>query len=423
MSQEQTFAILIFLVAYGLIVYRYNLKTYFLGTAAILYILLGFLSPTEVPHSINWGVLGIFWGTLILAETFIISGVPAYLASILVRRSKNLGFAILFVSILSGFLSAFIENVATVLIVAPIALELAKRLKKSPIPFIIGIAVSSNLQGAATLIGDPPSMILASYARMTFNDFFVYLGRPSIFFAVEVGAISSFFVLYLFFRRYKEKIAKIEIIPIKTLMPTILLIILIIALSLTSIITKGNIEIPGIICVVIAFISLLIGLPKKSISAGKIIKRSDWDTMLFLASVFVVVSGLTRVGVFDLLARRIGTFCQGEVLTTFVILIIISILVSAFVDNVPFFTASLPIITALSMNFNYPKTLLLFGVLIGTTLGGNITPVGASANIIGTGILKQKGHPVSFIDFVRIGLPFSIAAVIPAAILIWIFYH
>ncbi len=422
MASDQIIALSIFLVAYSLIIIRYQFKTYFLGCAALLYVVLGLLPVNLIPNSINWGVLGIFWGTLILAETFIISGVPACLASILIRRSKNLGLAILFVSILSGFLSAFIENVATVLIVAPIALELATRLKKSPVLFIICIAIASNLQGAATLIGDPPSMILASYARMTFNDFFFYHGRPSMFFAVELGAITSFFVLYLFLRKYKERIEKIEVIPIKTLMPTILLIILIIALSLSSIITRGRMEIPGVLCIGVGIISLFF-LPPDAERPIEIIRRSDWETVLFLASVFIVVAGLTRVGVFDLLAQKIGNFCRGDLLSAYIVLIVIAIMVSALVDNVPFFTASLPVITALSLNFNYPRTLLLFGVLIGTTLGGNITPVGASANIVGTGILKKKGHPVSFFQFVRIGLPFSLAAVIPAALLIWIFYR
>ena len=409
------------MVAYFLVVWRYRWKTYFLGTAAVIYIAIGIIPVTEIPGSINWGVLGIFWGVLILAETFIISGVPAYLASTLVRRSRNLGFAILLVSMLSGFLSAFIENVATVLIVAPIALELARRLKRSPVPFIIGIAVASNLQGAATLIGDPPSMILASYARMNFNDFFFFNKKPGIFFAVEIGAVSSFFILYLFFRKYKEKIEHIGLMPIKSLMPTILLIVLIISLSLSSIITKGNMVLPGILCLGFGLLSLLTCLPPDG-SGIDIVKKSDWETVIFLASVFIVVSGLTRIGVFEILASRIGAFCKGSILAAYVVLILIAMLVSAFVDNVPFFTASLPVITALSVNFGYPRTLLLFGTLLGTTLGGNITPVGASANIVGAGILKQKGHRLTFFQFVKIGLPFSIAAVVPAVVFIWIFY-
>lgn len=151
---------------------------------ALLLLLLGAVSPKEALNAINWNVMGIFVGTLFVADIFIKSRVPTYIAEIIVDKAKNTAWAVLFICLLTGIISAFVENVATVLIVAPIALSLANKLKINPVNMMIAIAVSSNLQGTATLIGDPPSMLLGGFAKMNFMDFFFYKGRPSIFFAV-----------------------------------------------------------------------------------------------------------------------------------------------------------------------------------------------------------------------------------------------
>src|SRR3989339_376465 len=188
---------------------------------------------------INWNVMGIFVGTLVVADIFMESRFPAWLAEIIVDKAKNTAWSILLICALSGFISAFVENVATVLIVAPIALSLAKKLKINPANMMIAIAISSNLQGCATLIGDPPSMLLGGFAKMTFWDFFFYKGRPSIFFAVELGAIASFFVLYYYFRNLKEKTELIALENVRSWFPTIVLVLLIFLLACSSFIDKG----------------------------------------------------------------------------------------------------------------------------------------------------------------------------------------
>ena len=168
-------ALIIFLVAYTLFISFPKWRPYVAIIGSTLLILLGVLVPLDTLKLINWNVIGIFWGTLVVAELFMYSKVPAYLAEKLVNKSKTTGMAILYICILSSILSAFVENVATVLIIAPIAFAVARRINVSPVAMIIGVAISSNLQGTATLIGDPPSMILAGYTKMTFNDFFLYV--------------------------------------------------------------------------------------------------------------------------------------------------------------------------------------------------------------------------------------------------------
>src|SRR3989338_2667213 len=223
----KTISLLIFITAYLLFIFLPNKRTHIAVIGAALLILARVLTLKEAFLSINWNVMGIFVGTLIVADIFMESRVPAYLAEIIVDKAKNTAWSILLICLLTGLISAFVENVATVLIVAPIALSLAKKLKISPMNMMIAIAVSSNLQGTATLIGDPPSMLLGGFAKMNFMDFFVYRGKPSMFFAVELGAIASFVVLYFIFRRHKERIKLIRTEKVKSWVPTFILLFMI----------------------------------------------------------------------------------------------------------------------------------------------------------------------------------------------------
>jgi Na+/H+ antiporter NhaD/arsenite permease-like protein len=246
----------IFIAAYVSFVFFSGKRTLIAVGAAILLIVTRTISLPQAFSAINWNVMGIFVGTLVVANIFMESRVPAYLAEIIVDKAKSTAMAILLICALTGFISAFVENVATVLIVAPIALALAKKLKINPVNMMIAIAVSSNLQGAATLIGDPPSMLLAGFAKMNFMDFFFYKGRPSIFFAVEIGAFFSFIVLYLLFRRHREKTQLIAIEKVKSWVPTVILVVLIVILALSSFFDTGFSYMAGIICMIFGIIPL-----------------------------------------------------------------------------------------------------------------------------------------------------------------------
>ena len=255
--------LIIFALTYGGIVFFTKRKSYFASFGAIITIILAFIFTTNSQESaffyllksINWNVLGIFIGTLIIAEAFIESRVPALIANHLVARSKNVGLAILYICIMASFISAFVENVATVLIVAPIALEIADRQKISPVPFLIGIAISSNLQGTATLIGDPPSMILAGYMKITFNQFFIIDSKPGIFFAVQLGALASFFVLFLFYKRYRNKVYKGNEEKVISWFPTYLIILMIVLLAASSLIDPDFSYLSGAISMFLGIIA------------------------------------------------------------------------------------------------------------------------------------------------------------------------
>lgn len=422
MSQTQIVCLITFLLVYVMVIMFHRHKSIIAWAGVGVMLLIGIMPAVKLLHYINWNILGIFWGSLVVAELFIYSKIPAYIAESIIDRSKNLVWAIIWLCAFSGIISAFVENIATVLIVAPIAFEVSRKLDVSPVPFILGICLSSNLQGTATLVGDPPSMILASATRMTFNDFFIFQGRPSLFFAVEFAAIISLVVIYFLNRRHKEPIQVIKVEKIVSLFPGILLIALIIGLAIGSFMPGFMDYLGGTICVVLGVSGIIWSLFSKKIKTYHVIRDTDWETFFFLAAIFALVGSLTFTGATHKLAGIVGQFTSGNLLATYVLLVVFSVFVSAFVDNVPYFAAMVGVVATLAASHDYPVYLLLFGTIIGTTVGGNITPIGAAANIVGVGLLKKNGHDVGFIDFIKVGLPFTLAAVTAGAVFIWIFW-
>ncbi|MBM3248558.1 MAG: TRAP transporter large permease subunit [Candidatus Omnitrophica bacterium] len=421
--EPKAIALVIFFLAYTLFVFLTKRRTIVAVSAAIFLILFKVMSPKEAFFAINWNVMGIFVGTLVIANIFMESRMPAYLAEVIVNKAKNTAWSILFICILTGFISAFVENVATVLIVAPIALSLAKKLKINPMNMMIGIAISSNLQGAATLIGDPPSMLLGGFAKMNFVDFFFYRGRPSIFFAVEIGALVSFVVLYFIFRHNKEKVQLVRVEKVKSVVPTIILVGLIILLALSSFFDVGFSYMAGIICMIVGIIAMLWEkfINKTPVFDG--IKSLDWDTTFFLMGVFVLVGSITLTGWIETLSSFLSGIVGGNIFLCYTIIVFLSVLLSGFIDNVPFLAAMLPVGISLADKLAINPSLLLFGLLIGASLGGNITPIGASANIVACGILKKEGYEVRFKDFMKIGIPFTLAAVVAAYLFVWFVWY
>lgn len=417
--ETRTTALLIFLTAYILFVFLPKKRTHIALIGALLLVLLGIISPKEAFFAINWNVMGIFVGTLVVADIFMESRVPAYIAELIVDKAKNTAWAILLICALSGFISAFVENVATVLIVAPIALALAKKLKLNPVNMMIAIAISSNLQGTATLIGDPPSMLLGGFAKMTFWDFFFYKGRPSIFFAVELGAITSFFVLYFIFRNLKQKTTFIPVEKVRSWVPTILLVGLVVLLALSSFFDTGFSYAAGIICMVFAIIVLLWEKFANKGSIVKEIKSLDWETTFFLVGIFILVGSISSTGWIEVISGFLSGQIGENIFLGYTVVVFISVLLSAFIDNVPFLAAMLPVAVSMSNKLGIDPSLFLFGLLIGASLGGNITPIGASANIVACGLLKKEGYEVKFTHFVKIGLPFTLVAVSAAYLFVW----
>lgn len=410
---------LIFIATYVALVLFRRVKSQILWAGVALGVALTLISGWDVVHDINWNVMGIFAGTLLLSEFFILSHMPDAIASWLIRRTHTVGMAYLAVCIFASILSICIENIATVLIVAPIMIGLAKKINVSPVPGVIGIAIASNLQGTATLIGDPPSMILANYMHMSFNDFFVYQGKIGIFFAVQVGAIGSMLFLYWLYSRHKNEIHFEGHVKVRSWVPFIFITIMIVALTASSFVDPDFKWFGGTACVVLAFLCMAFSRFAHKKETAWVVAHYDWSTTTFLAGIFVMVGMLERVGVLDNFARFLSETVASNPVVVFNVVVWVSVAISAFIDNVPYLTAMIPVVQKLSDNLDVGMELLVFGLLIGASLGGNITPVGASANIVATGALRKHGYHVSFGEFAKIGLPFTLIATLLGSLVIY----
>lgn len=426
---QRIIVLAVFVAAYACIVAFYHRKTIVIWAAVALLVATGVLNPIEALQSVEWNVVLLYLGMLVVSDVFLHSRMPEYLATLLTSRTRSVGAAMLSICIFTGVLSMALENVAVVLLVAPVAMAIARSCKINPAPLFIGMAISSNLQGAATLIGDPPSMILAQFAGMSFNDFFIWNGRPSIFFAVEAGAIISWVVLYLFYRKRREPVSGIPLVRYRSIVPSILVLLLIAALIIGSGYTRRFPLLMGTISCVAAALSIVwygIDLKRNHTDGAPVgvrllryFARLDWQTALFLIGIFIVVGSLSRSGIMDDLARIILQVAGGSELRVYILVVGIAVLLSAFIDNVPFLVAMLPVIGVLSQELAVDPAALLFGLFIGASVGGNVTPIGASANIVAMGIVRKEGGTSSFSDFVKIGLPFTLAAVLGASLFIW----
>jgi len=420
--------ILIFLFAYTGIVLKRDKCLYFVFSSIFLLLILKIINFSEIFKFINYNVLGIFLGTSILSYLFAYSGVPSHIVDFIVEKKYQTGIIFLLICFITGLISAFVENVATIMIMAPVALEFTRKYKINPVPLFTGMAVSSNLQGCATMVGDSPSIILAMESNLNFNNFFYMpnykIGSPNgklgIFFFVEFGAILSLFVLYLFFKKEKEIHKDLgEKHEIKSFFPAILLILLIISLAITSFFQENFPYFPAVLSLFYGFTGFFWLLIKK---AEKInIRDIDWESFFLLIGIFILVGSLKKVGIIEDIANFLLKTGKNE-FTIYLMIVWISVFVSAFVDNIPYTMAMISGIKILCERLNTNPYVFLFGLLIGTCVGGNITPVGASCNVVAVGILKKNGYKVKFTDFVKIGLPFSIISVSGATFLLWLIY-
>lgn len=420
------YALCLFAATYILMLRFGKYRPYIALCSAVLFILTGMLPADQLVGAIDFNVLLMIAGTMGLVQLFIESKMPALLADLLMERVPSVQMAAVVLALFAGVISAFVDNVATVLMIAPVALEICKKLKTDPVPFIISIAVSSNLQGAATLVGDTTAIMLGSYADMNFLDFFFYQGKPSIFFAVELGALASALILAYLFRKEKEPVPKGGTRTVVTdFVPTVLLLGMIALLVGASFLPNKPDIANGLICVGLLAVGMLYSTLKthSTVTARNAVKAVDFETIGLLLGLFLMIGGISNMGVIDAAAALLAKLGGGNVFVLYTVIVWASVLLSAFIDNIPYVATMLPVITGLAQTLGIEPTLLYFGLLSGATLGGNCTPIGASANIAGIGILRKEGYEVKTRDFTRIGIPFTLAAVIPAYLYFWLLYR
>ena len=446
-------ALILFAVTYVLMMAFQKIRPYVAIGSALIFISLGIIASVspdlfgsgffnvgnstysygflQALKEIDWNVIMMIAGTMGTVYLFIESKMPQLMSDILISKMPNVKWTIFALSLFAGIVSAFVDNVATVLMIAPVALALCKKLNISPVPSIICIAVSSNLQGAATLVGDTTSILLAKAANLDFSDFFVDDGHPGMFWVVEAGALVSALIILFMFRKDNGKIEFNSRTKVEDKFPTFLLLGTIICLIAVSFIpyksaaAEGQFYKPDITNGVICIAFFVIGLIREIVfkKNTKILKASlmeiDYYTISLLIGLFVVIGGIKNAGVIDVIGNAIAKVGAGSQFLIFTVIVWISVLLSAFIDNIPYTATMLTIVPVIAANVGMEPKLLYYGLLCGATLGGNLTPIGASANITGIGILKKEGYEVKATTFMKYGVPFTLAAVITGYLLLW----
>lgn len=417
----KTIALILFLATYVAMIALPAKRAYAAAITAAIFIILRIVPLGNIPGAIDWNVLMMITGTMVTVYIFIESKMPNLIADILLDKSKNVMWVTIFLSLFAGVVSAFIDNVATVLMIAPVAMAIAKKLKISPVSMIISIAISSNLQGAATLVGDTTSIMLGGYAKMDFLDFFVMQGKPCMFFSVELGALATIPVMMYIFRKDTKPVEAKEKTKVRDFIPGILLLLNIVLL-ITASFWKEKPEITnGLICIMIAVVADMHSLlrNKDIMTAKSALLEIDFFTLLLLTSLFIVIDGLTEMGVIRDISAMIVKVGGNNMFVLYSVIVWGSVLISAFIDNIPYVATMLPVVQGIAGMLGVEPYLLYFGLLTGATLGGNLTPIGASANITGIGILRKSGHEVSMKDFMRISVPFTLVAVTVGYLFCW----
>jgi Na+/H+ antiporter NhaD/arsenite permease-like protein len=419
--------LVLFLLTYVLLLLLPKYRAYVALASAALFVILGILPVGKVFFAVDWNVIMMIAGTMGIVSLFIESKMPSLLADIIITKMPNVKWAIISLSLFAGIISAFVDNVATVLMVAPVALTISKKLNISPVKSIIAIAISSNLQGAATLVGDTTSIMLGGHADMDFLDFFFYRGKPGLFWIVQIGAVAATLVLLWVFRKEKQPIETFERTVVEDYFPTALLLGTIVLLILASFIPedKKPAITNGLICVGLMVVGIIRDIIKKrSIEPlKKTLREIDYFTLLLLGGLFIVIGGITEAGVVDEVSKLFVRVSGNNVFLMYTLLVWASVLFSAFIDNIPYVATMLPVTGGIAGMMGIDPTLLYFGLISGATLGGNLTPIGASANITGLGMLRKEGYNVSAKDFMKISVPFTLAAVTSGYVLIWLLWH
>ncbi len=445
------FALVVFAATYVLMFAFQKIRPYVAVASAAIFVIVGSVgifpeyryTLVDALGKIDWNVLMMIAGTMGTVYLFIQSGMPKLMSEILVSHIHSVKWLIVVLSLFAGLISAFVDNVATVLMIAPIAIVLCNDLEISPVPAVVCISISSNLQGAATLVGDTTSILLGKAVGLDFTEFFVVDGKPGMFWVTEAGALVSALIILFKMRRENTAVYVNDRTPVEDKVPAILLLLTVLTLIAVSFIPYKDSAEPGefykpditngLICVGY----FAIGIIRAMIKSGntKILKDTlreiDYYTLVLLMGLFVVIGGITRAGIIDMLGEAIagisGDGSRSSVFLIYTIIVWMSVGASAFIDNIPYTATMLPVVAVVTESLNGSGAemsgyLLPFGLLVGATLGGNITPIGASANIAGLGILRKEGYEVGTREFMSYSVPFTLAAVISGYVLLWLIW-
>lgn len=364
----------------------------------------------EVSSGINWATIIFIAGMMVMVEGM---GDAGFFRWLCLKLAQIVNYKIipLFISfmIMSGILAMFIDSITVILFLAAVTAELARLLKFDPIPVILAEIFMSNLGGSATMSGDPPNIIIGTSLGYTFFDFLTNTGLIAL-----IAGVAVIFYFYLRFRKELKECEDGRVGDVEHPDPmsaisnklyfviSTLIFLAVVALLVTHAQTGLSVATIGVVAAVLSLAaSLVIESPKKMLS---IVKRLDWQTLLFFIGLFVVVGGLEETGVLEYIAAFIKNISGGNLSLMVIIILWVSAIASAFIDNIPFAATMVPVIRELATSTPMLST-LAWTLAVGTDIGGNGTPIGASANVVGTSISAKEGHPVSWKKYCVVAVP------------------
>jgi|TARA_B100000315_G_scaffold39629_1_gene34475 Na+/H+ antiporter NhaD/arsenite permease-like protein len=368
---------------------------------------------TVVSHGVNWQTIIFIAGMMTMVESMAEVGFFNWLC-LLLAKLVNYRIIPILISfmLLSGFLAMFIDSITVLLFMTGVTIELARLLKFDPVPVIIAMIFSANIGGAATMSGDPPNIIIGTAFGYTFIDFVKNTG------VIAWAGMAIALVFFFFASRNTLTSAQTQTDTTTRQYPkaseaitnpllfrvNAAIFILVIVLLITHAETGLSVAIIGVIA---GALTLLAAFKQ----APHIIRRIDWRTLLFFFGLFVTVGGLEKTGVLTLLAEYIGDISQGSLFVVIPIILWFSAFGSAVVDNIPFAATMVPVIANLSQTSGFPLPTLAWTLALGADIGGNATPIGASANVVGTAIAEKEGYPISWGRYLKYGVVSTILVI------------
>jgi Na+/H+ antiporter NhaD/arsenite permease-like protein len=414
-------SLVVFVLAYAIILWRKFNIAYVALSAAVVLILLGITNPAQAFfHDVNWDVIVLYWGYSMLSFDFLQSKVPALIVNNALSRIKQEKYALLFLCIMAMILSSALPNPVVVVMLAPVAIEMAEKLKGSLFVYMIALAVSANVVTTVSMIADPPALILALSTGMQFLDFYWFQGKLGLGAISIIGISIAVLTLFYQFRKMNNRV----VIPREKIsvrwVPSILFFVSVVVLAVVPWNSLGSWNHPGIVGLALGLICLPIGASRGSFK--EMIKESDATTLLFLVGIFIAVGTIQNVGLLSDFSTWLGGIGLKSPLIYLTIFTFMSVILSGFVDNVPYTVLMIPVCTGVADALGVSPFPFYFGMLVGTGIGGNLTPVGATANVLACGILEKKGYKIQLGKYMAIALPFTLAAVVAAYILIAIFW-
>ncbi len=416
------FSAILFLVVYAIIISEKIHRTVIALLGASLIVFLGILDFSEAIGKIDFNTIGLLAGMMIIVGITRKSGVFQYMAIRAVQKTGGDPVkTMIALSIVTAVASALLDNVTTVLLIVPVTISISRDLEITPVPIFIAEILASNIGGTATLIGDPPNIMIASAANLGFMDFICNLAP-----VIVVIFIITVFILRLIYGKQMHaseenraiimNIAPEDAINDRALMNKSLILISIVILGFVSH-SFLHLE-PAAIALAGAAVLLLITKENPE----EILQTVEWATLFFFIGLFILVGALEKVGIIEKLARAAVVLTKDNLRASALLILWFSAIASAFIDNIPFVATFIPLIKEMGTIGNLNITPLWWALSLGACLGGNGTIIGASANVVVSGIAAREGHPMTFIHYMKIAFPIMLASIVISTIYLLLFY-